>query len=62
MSIEQENILLQDLVHAYDEYYAASQTNYISYSRADKRLQSARLALETFRKAGMQVAVFKGGK
>lgn len=52
MNIEQENILLQDLVNAYDEYYAASQTNYISYSRADKRLQSAGLALETFRKSG----------
>lgn len=49
MSNNTEKDLMQDLIDAYDAYYASSQTNFIEYSRADKRLQSARLVLEKFR-------------
>lgn len=52
--LEEENILLQDVVNAYDEYYAlgyqGGNTNFFKYSRADRQLQAARKALEDWRK------------
>lgn len=43
--LEDEREVLQNLVDAYDEYYAAGANDFLRYSQADKRLQRARVAL-----------------